>query len=240
MMKSLLLLTLFVSFNARAQLHRFYRGYTLPTVTPEAFLETINATFFPLFPQAVGEGLVAYRPALFNEDKALNIPQEIVLLTFRDAPTYDAYLRSAIGQRIRAAHGPLFDVTKSKSLVPQAYSGKASYESAYLLNLSRTDYTSGVSGVLVQAEPFGAPEVTLKEVERILTESQQADAIVLIAEGLVIEYLFAQDEKALEELRKKRCSLYKGAFKTNKFVALNRHKIGERRVAFGQGVDAQW
>lgn len=226
------------SLGSFAQYHRFYRGYS--SLDKETFIETVNKDFFPLFAQAAPNGLISYKPILLNEALYLNIPNEIVILTFKDEDTYKIYGTSDIGKTIRAAHGPVFDASRSNSLVPTPFAGKVSVESAYLMDPELKDLSKGVTGVLIVSEPYGANDITLKEVERIFNATGKSNIISLVSKDYVIEYLFAEDKDKLEKLRAKRCSQYKGAFKTSKFVVLNKHKIGERKLSFGEGMDLQW
>jgi hypothetical protein len=236
---SVFLLSLLQSPQALAQFHRFYRGYVLAGTEMTAYLDTMNKDFFPLFPQAAPHGLISYKPVLLNEAKHLNLPQEIALLTFKDEETYKVYGTTEIGKKIRAAHGPVFDATKSVSLVPVPFAGTAKPEVAYAMNPEFKDFTTGAAGVLIQGEPFATPEATLKDVERTLKETGKKNMLSLVAESYVMEYLFAKDADALEEMRKARCSQFKGTFKFNKFVPLTKHKVGAKRVGFGEGMDAE-
>lgn len=241
-MKTMVILSLLlcVSFSAHAQYHRFYRGFVLPNTNMEGFLTEVNKNFFPLFAKAHGEGLVNYRPVLLNEDKKLGLPQEIVILTFKGEEVYKAYTETEIGKQIRAAHGPLFDSKLSKSLVPTPFEGKVAVESAYILAPAATELSKKFSAVLIHAEPFGAAAGTLAEVEKILLASRNEAVVALVADGYVVEYLFAASEGELETMRKARCSQYKGAFKTHKFIPLKKQKIGENDLSFSTGFDAQW
>ncbi|MBY0516447.1 MAG: hypothetical protein K2P81_06040 [Bacteriovoracaceae bacterium] len=234
-MKLLLVLFGFLSLDCSAAYHRLYRGFT--TLAPETFIKVVNKDFFPLFSKAAPLGLISYRPALLNVP---TLPNEIVLLTFKDEETYKAYTNTEIGKNIRAAHGPVFDSTKSNSLVPGLYSGKAAVENTYLLDPNFTNTIDGVVGVLILSEPYGSESSSLEEVEKVLSAGQGLKVMSLIAKNYLIEYLFADSPKALEKLRSDRCSGYKKVFKANKFIPLEKHKIGDKVVGFEQGMDAQW
>jgi len=234
-MKRFFILLALLSLDCSAAYHRLYRGFTV--LAPETFLKVVNKDFFPLFTKAAPLGLTSYRPALLN---VAELPQEIVLLTFRDEETYKAYTATEVGKTIRAAHGPVFDSTKSNSLVPTAFTGKASVENLYQLDPSFENETAGAVGVLVLSEPFGAEASSLAEVEKILAASRGKKVLSLVAKNYLIEYIFADSATALEKVRRERCASYKSVYKANRFVKLEKHKIGDKAIGFEQGMDAQW
>jgi hypothetical protein len=242
-MMKICLLVLLGSFPliTRAEYHRFYRGFALPNTNMDNFVKEVNDVFFPMFKKAHPEGLINYRPILLNEDISLGLPQEIVILTFENEDRYKAYTNTEIGKAIRAAHAPLFDSTKSASLVPVPFTGKVVAETAYLLNNAEmSDLAQDFAAVLIHSEPYGSPDSGLKAVEDIFKDSGKEKIISLVAQNYVIEYLFAKNETELEKLRLARCLKFKGTFKSNKFVALKKHKIGDKKVNFNEGMDAQW
>lgn len=239
-MRFMVVLVMALSSVAHAQLHRFYRGYALPGRSPQEFIRTMNESFFPLFIEAVPHGLISYKPVLLNEARSTNIPNEVVLLTFKDQATYEAYGKTPIGQSIRAAHGPIFDSEKSKSLVPAPFTGTTELEKAYIFNPEFQDFKAGASGLLILSAPYGASAITLRDVDSVFAQTGKANIISLVSDGVVYEYLFAKDEAALEKLRRSRCSQFKRAFGSSKFVLLQKHKVGERTVDFGEGMDLQW
>lgn len=227
-----------ISFNAQAEFHRFYRGFSL--LDEKSFLGNVNKDFFPLFQKAHPEGLIGYRPILLNEESTLGLPNEIVILSFKDEEIYKAYGASEIGKKIRAAHAPVFDAKKSNSLVPTSFTETVKPESAYLLGSEAFDYSKGASGVLIFTGPVDTAEVNLKKIEQAFVAANKQEIIALVAQGYLIEYLFAKDSKSLAKLKNERLDEYKKIFKWNKFVALEKHKIGQKRVNFGQGMDAQF
>lgn len=229
----ILLFALLISFQAKADLHRFYRGFTL--LESNNFPEVVNRDFFPLFKEAHPLGLINYRPLILNQP---GLPNEIVILTFKSEEVYKAYTETDIGKKIRAAHGPVFDSTKSNSLVPVVFNKEVKAEGAYLLN--EGELPQGASGVLILSEPYGTPDGTIREVESMMKLSGKKDAIVLVAKDYVVEYLFAGNEKSLDKLRSERCSGYKRIFKTNLFIPLKKQKIGEKNLSYGEGMDTQW
>lgn len=224
----------FVS-SSHAEYHRLYRGFKI--IEPAAFIQVMNRDFFPWFQKAVLHGLVAYRPALLDES---GLPNEIVLLTFKDEPTYRSYIQTEVGRKIRAAHVPVFDSSKSNSVVPVGFDGKVEEESAYLLNPELGHESESFSGMLVMHQLRTGVSIDRERVGRILSESVGQRVITLVAKDYSIEFLFASSETALKAVKNDRVVRYSNVFVSHRFIPLAKVKIGQRSLKFGEGMDAQW
>jgi hypothetical protein len=239
-MPSKIILIVLITFlsTAHADFHRFYRGFS--SLEVNIFIEKANKDFFPLFIPAHPLGLTSYRPLLLNEDSKLGLPNEIVILSFKDETTYKEYAETPVGKAIRAAHGPVFASSKSSSLVSMPFTPPATYEKAYSFFGKDEPTRTNFVGVMIFADPILNKAETLDKVSTLFVKSDVIPIISLLAENYLIEYYFGPEKNMVKKLSDERAQKFKQIYRFKKFIPLKKHKIGETPVEFGEGMDAQW
>lgn len=136
------------AFSASAEgfHYRFWRGDRISGMTAETFRDGLREVFVPAtLKQGVGKGLLAYQPVLLAKDHSPKLPDEVALVTYASEEEYKRLRATPEGKAYGELHWDYFTRETSRSLVPEAFRGKAEAGKAYDLLLGKPDWSRGTS-----------------------------------------------------------------------------------------------
>ena len=99
---------------------RVFRGYQRANLAEERFLSELGEVFMPGTPLMLRDlGLAAYLPAVVPKGSEVDTPDEVAIIAYASAETYDRARNESLGGRLYTyTHRGVFDMDRSRSLPP--------------------------------------------------------------------------------------------------------------------------
>jgi hypothetical protein len=222
--------------------YRFWRGWKRPELTADGFYGDISRIFVPAtVKNGAGKGLVAYLPVFPAREKPAVLPDEIALVAYRDAESYQRIGATPEGQAYTASHWNYFDRTVSSSRVPEAFAGSLVADHAYDLIGKPVDWQAGdsvISIYLRSSAGTGTGEFLDQARQSVAKAAAEANrsgsgynsVLVLAANDYLIVYQNARATAPVLKLD------FSGAALFQSFRVI-KQKFGETQLKPGSGIN---
>ncbi|MBT3981740.1 MAG: hypothetical protein HOE90_10330 [Bacteriovoracaceae bacterium] len=207
LVKMILLSSFCVNAYSATPYYRFWRGFMEVSIGESKFLDGLNEIFIPkTVEQGKNDGLISYLPVLPKRDKPSFIPDELALVTYESEKRYRELRKKPHGSSYQKLHWEYFEKGKSKSLVPQKWSGNAQFEEAYDVLQSEANWQNGFTRFLIQIRADGISDSEyLNSIEKLIRNKYEnandlgiRSYLVLVSKSAVYEYILSDSSASFE------------------------------------------
>lgn len=183
--------------SADASYYRFWRGMMRSDLTIEAFITGLNQRLLP----ATGAltyteaRLRSYQPVMpsLHLMGRLNLPTEVALVEYETIEGYQSFRSTDAGRAYGDLHWEFFNKDRSKSAVPEVYTGRAEFGKSYDLVGGQGRWRLGGGYFRVFARSHGFDERDYLESIRShinhVMSTRPIGFILLVDETYVMEYV---------------------------------------------------